>query len=447
MADDTDFGSESGNVGTELSKIGTVQALTGASAVIEDSLAFFGIGGEEAEAILGANPISTQLRIGMYEDLPPKQAIVDAQTLTGTIHKSIGTRAIISKKARDSYTRKAYFYIPDKYKKTMSLHLLKFGEKERQEFANAFHLLGSTPVSGFDENVDPFKPGSIPGSMGAFSTSAAFKGYVKFLLTNVQEVFEEKNQIVELLQDNYIPYFYGSRPVILTLSGYLVNSVHDQWKYWFLFMYQKIIKPSKLADLSDQPALGLWYEDTDVEGYPLNLSISHSSDMDTMLPFQMQFLVKNYNVQEFEQQAVFSEAGPLNVTPKTSSFLDSALAEAGVEPGLLDNPYVQKAIDAGEKALADAVEDFTEEIGLEAAAATVADIVNSNLNPAIFAQALMDDPVNAIKSAAADYKDAKSDVLLTQAIMKDAKKNPNIVKEEVVKDNIILGDVKSALGV
>ena len=158
----------------------------------------------------------------------------------------------------------------------------------------------------------------------------------------------------------------------------------------------------------------------------------------------MQFLVKEYKVQEFEQQAVFDEAGPLSLAIKSKSATESLLAEAGVEPGILDNPYVQKAIQAGEEALADAVEDYTEAVGIEAATSTLSEITSSTLNPATFAQALQDDPVNAIKSASADYRDAKSNILITKGIMKDANKNPNKVKEFVVNDNVIVGDVKAA---
>lgn len=365
----------------------------------------------------------------------------------------IGVRAAVSKRSRDNYLKKAFMYFSEEDRKKVKVAFDLMDQTARTEFLGMFFMDSSyDPEIGVIKDVDPAFPTDdvtgVPraayGNFPGYQESGAF---IRFMLMSVDESFREKSQIVSLLQDNYVPYFFGSEPTIIRFSGVLINSVHDQWKYWFLMFYHRVIKASRLAELPGSPVLQIYYEDTRVSGYPLDLSISHSVADDTALTFSMSFLVKEYSVERdldsnqiFNSQFITEVPLPARLYDELQQFVISQpqFPKTGI-------PLLDAAIEAVAEFVGDAVNDAIVLTGAEAASDTTQNAINSNLNPAVFEENFVNDPVGTIRKTPNDVASSKADVAITKDLVKDAKSNPNRVKEDTINNNVVIGPAAQAV--
>jgi len=119
-------------------------------------------------------------------------------------------------------------------------------------------------------------------------------GYVDFLLQSAQENYEEKVQIVDVLSDNYVAYFFGARPSIFQYSGILLNTRQDDWRSAFTILYNDILRGTELA--RRQAVATLSYDDMAVTGTLLSMSQNLTADMQMAAQFNFSFLVQRVDV-------------------------------------------------------------------------------------------------------------------------------------------------------
>lgn len=130
---------------------------------------------------------------------------------------------------------------------------------------------GLTPVSLIDS--------SAPGGFSEANHN--------FILQGVSETRQEKAQIVETFGDHFV-FFYGSKPIVLAIRGFLINTTDFNWKNEFLRNYENRLRGTRCVENRTRVFLG--WDDVLAQGYILGTAIEYSSDLPSLIPFQFQLL-------------------------------------------------------------------------------------------------------------------------------------------------------------
>ena len=117
-------------------------------------------------------------------------------------------------------------------------------------------------------------------------------GFIDFLLAQVQEQWQEKVQISEVLSDNYVAYFFGQAPPVFTYSGMLINSFQDDQRVGMAVAYQNLIRGTQCARRGS--LLRLRYDSVIVSGTILSMGQVLNAENELAVPFNFQLLVKSY---------------------------------------------------------------------------------------------------------------------------------------------------------
>lgn len=118
------------------------------------------------------------------------------------------------------------------YRDTMARMFIQMSPKEREKFV---------------KSVPPETRELAQVLAGAGTRSGGGLGFIDFLLTQVNESFQEKYQIVESLSDNFIVYTFGQKAPMFTYSGIAMNSYQDDQRVWLMRLYQDILRGTQLA--------------------------------------------------------------------------------------------------------------------------------------------------------------------------------------------------------
>ena len=142
-------------------------------------------------------------------------------------------------------------------------------------------------------------------------------GYIDFLLMAAVEQHEEKVQVVDVLSDNFVQYFFGEHPPIFQYQGKLLNTEQDDWRNAFSIVYNSIIRGTQLA--RRRRLVTLTYDNVAVTGTVLGMSQTLTGDMEMAADFSFKFLVKRFDVYRKPGITFNSPSGfPNNVVnPKT----------------------------------------------------------------------------------------------------------------------------------
>jgi len=146
------------------------------------------------------------------------------------------------------------------------------------------------------------------------------KGFTSMLITDISYQFMEKTQINETFGDSITVYAFGSAPVVLNISGVVVDDLDNNWFVKLIHVYKDFIRATALAKHFEIARLDM--PDASYIGSVLSLNLSKNSANDALVPFSMQFLVRNYqfnSTQAYDQEAMAKEKGIEDVA-KDGSF-------------------------------------------------------------------------------------------------------------------------------
>lgn len=119
-------------------------------------------------------------------------------------------------------------------------------------------------------------------------------GYVDFLLQNVQESYQEKAQISEVLSDNYVVYYFGSRPPVFQYSGKLLNTYQDDWRSAFTLLYRSVMRGTQLS--RRKALISIAYDNVVVTGTMMSMSQGLNAEIEMAADFNFTLLVKRYDL-------------------------------------------------------------------------------------------------------------------------------------------------------
>lgn len=134
------------------------------------------------------------------------------------------------------------------------------------------------------------------------------KGFTSMLITDISYQFMEKTQINETFGDSITVYAFGSAPVVLNIRGVVVDDLDNNWFVKLIHVYKDFIRATALAKHFEIARLDM--PDASYIGSVLSLNLSKNSANDALVPFSMQFLVRNYqfnSTQAYDQKAMERE--------------------------------------------------------------------------------------------------------------------------------------------
>lgn len=120
------------------------------------------------------------------------------------------------------------------------------------------------------------------------------QGYIDFFLQQANHSLNEKMQVVETLSDNYVAFFFGQQAPVFQYSGSLMNTYQDDWAINMLRLYQSLGRGSQLARRG--LLFYLKYDSIVVSGSLLNLNWSLTGDVEVVVPFSFNFLVRKIHI-------------------------------------------------------------------------------------------------------------------------------------------------------
>ena len=116
------------------------------------------------------------------------------------------------------------------------------------------------------------------------------QGYDKFLITGVSCSMNEKTQVTQVFGDNEVVYYFGREPIILNISGVLIDSPDNDWFAQFAKMYSEFLRGSQLA--KNYELLKLVLPNMAITGTMSGFSWTQDANRDVDIPFSFQFIAK-----------------------------------------------------------------------------------------------------------------------------------------------------------
>jgi hypothetical protein len=126
------------------------------------------------------------------------------------------------------------------------------------------------------------------GKNGGEDTGA---GYIDFVLMNVSQVLDEKFQVSEVLEDNYVAFFFGQRAPMWTFSGALMNTYQDDWTMNMWRLYSEMGRGTRLAQRG--LLMSIRFDSMIVTGGMTRFQWDLTSSNELFTSFSFQFLVNN----------------------------------------------------------------------------------------------------------------------------------------------------------
>jgi hypothetical protein len=176
-------------------------------------------------------------------------------------------------------------------------------------------------------------------------------GYFEFFLQSVDEVFSERYQIVETLGDNYAVFGLGKKPRIFNFSGALINSVENDWRVNFIYLFQKFISISQLAKFggtSIRNIITLKYDSVFVQGAVLDFRTGLRAENEMVCPFSFPMLITKFDPTDLTKlaaanfQTVQDQNGTASVAQATGAGMLSNNADQS--SGISQSAFVDNLI-------------------------------------------------------------------------------------------------------
>ncbi len=119
-------------------------------------------------------------------------------------------------------------------------------------------------------------------------------GFVDFMITQINEPFSEKVQVVETLSDNFIIYTFGQAAPQFSYSGFLYNSYQDDQRVWMMRVYRDIIRATQLA--RRRKLVRLRYDSVLIAGAAIMHTQTLTGDAQNYVQFSLNIIPTEYSI-------------------------------------------------------------------------------------------------------------------------------------------------------
>jgi hypothetical protein len=166
----------------------------------------------------------------------------------------------------------------------------------RESMARMFLSIADDGDASKQKFLNNLPSGAVQDIASVLLGNSGNGGYIDFLLARIDESFQEKVQINEVLSDNYVAFFFGQAAPIFSFQGYLINSYQDDQRLGMHLAYQNLLRGSQLA--RQHALVRIRYDSVIVSGALMSMQQTISAENETAIAFSFQLLVKNFFVFE-----------------------------------------------------------------------------------------------------------------------------------------------------
>ena len=185
--------------------------------------------------------------------------------------------------------------------------------------------------------------------------------YSNFIIESIEDVRQEKTQIMETFGEPYV-FFFGERPRMLNVSGILFNTFDFNWRSEFWDNYDKRLRGTKLVEQNAR--MYLHWDTMVVEGYTLNAQASETADMPYSVRFTFSLFVTNY--------ADLSNIGTNQYPTRSGYYVNDYFQDDNSDPSFTDTLLGGQASAAGVNKLTNIVKGTGAALTATALAAAIA---------------------------------------------------------------------------
>lgn len=114
--------------------------------------------------------------------------------------------------------------------------------------------------------------------------------FKQFIVLQSSVASQERLQIVET-NEHYQALFFGQKPEILQIAGVLKNTIDNPWTMNMIFLWDELMRGTKLVE---NGLIARFYVDGALySGYPFAFNRSQVAQMDNVVNFNFNFLIKD----------------------------------------------------------------------------------------------------------------------------------------------------------
>lgn len=151
-------------------------------------------------------------------------------------------------------------------------------------------VLNKDRIAGIKESIQGSVGKDVANVLlGDGSSQNAALGYVDFFMDSIQTNLMEKVQVTEVLEDNFVAFFFGMSPPSVLIGGHVMNTIQDDWAVRMLSAYESIFRGTMLARRGLQ--FYLRYDSYILSGACTALTLTQTAANETVIPFTLQLLV------------------------------------------------------------------------------------------------------------------------------------------------------------
>jgi hypothetical protein len=198
------------------------------------------------------------------------------------------------------------------FAETLARLFVQVGRQEYDKFLNSVAASGDSSAVALAKVLAGTNLGVGDGQGGA--------GYIDFILQSAQHNLAERKEVVPLLSNNYVVYYFGAEPPTFMYNGALINSKEDDQAHNMYRVYRDMIRGTQLA--RRRKLVALRYDNMIVRGTTDSMGWSISADNEMVCPFQFSLLVKTITLLPNPDAAIYPLSEPFagsDVLPKMES--------------------------------------------------------------------------------------------------------------------------------
>lgn len=136
--------------------------------------------------------------------------------------------------------------------------------------------------------------------------------YIEMIVTQVQEQFNERVEVKNLVNGAFATYYYGTAPPQFSFAGHLLNDFQDDWRNKMLRLYSRYIRGTNLSKVGRQVVVS--YADIVVTGECTSLTTGLTGEGETHGTFNLSMIVHRMSV---KRSPLVSDFNTKDTTPLT----------------------------------------------------------------------------------------------------------------------------------
>ena len=169
--------------------------------------------------------------------------------------------------------------------------------------------LGELDADGslISKSMSP-KPDAYAKAKSVFEVSAPQRQpYWKIIVTILSEVHEENFSMHNTLSDSVSVFATGAKPIVISITGYVLFAPKDDHLYWLLRHYVDAFRSRQLAAQSQK--LYFMCQDTEFGLDIQSFALGYTVEMETYVPFTISGVAYDYTTHNSNEKLLRSYYG------------------------------------------------------------------------------------------------------------------------------------------